>query len=136
MPVAVVDSPEKLPATDWNALAGAGNPFLRHEFLTALETTGCVGAETGWLPRHLVAHRAGPRQGQLVGAVPMYLKSHSYGEYVFDWGWAEAYERAGGKYYPKLQVSVPFTPVTGPRLLKPAIVSVPVFKAPTEYTSP
>ncbi|MBV6489354.1 MAG: hypothetical protein GHHEDOFH_03335 [Pseudorhodoplanes sp.] len=90
------------------------NPFITHDFLSALEVSRSVGPRTGWLPQHLVAEDAG---GQLVGVVPCYLKSHSRGEYVFDQGWAEAYMRAGGAYYPKLQVSVPFTPATGPRLL-------------------
>jgi predicted N-acyltransferase len=90
------------------------NPFITHEFLHSLELSGSVGRRTGWEPRHLLAETA---DNQLLGAVPCYLKSHSRGEYVFDRGWAEAYERAGGRYYPKLQVSVPFTPATGPRLL-------------------
>lgn len=90
------------------------NPFTNHAFLYALELSGSVGGRTGWRPRHLVAENA---DGAVLGAAPCYLKSHSRGEYVFDRGWAEAYERAGGAYYPKLQVSVPFTPVTGPRLL-------------------
>ncbi|MGE0565478.1 MAG: GNAT family N-acetyltransferase [Pseudolabrys sp.] len=91
-----------------------GNPFICHEFLSALETSGSVGAATGWLPRHVIAETA---DGTVLGAIPCYIKSHSRGEYVFDHGWADAFERAGGDYYPKLQVSVPFTPVTGPRLL-------------------
>ena len=90
------------------------NPFISHEFLHALELSASVGRRAGWEPRHLLAETA---QGEAVGAVPCYLKSHSRGEYVFDRGWAEAYERAGGSYYPKLQVCVPFTPATGPRLL-------------------
>jgi len=98
---------------DWDACAGADQPFLSHAFLSALETSGSASAETGWLPLHLVAEQ----QGRVIACAPMYLKSHSYGEYVFDWGWANAYERAGGQYYPKLQVAVPFTPVPGPRLL-------------------
>jgi predicted N-acyltransferase len=91
-----------------------GNPFVSHAFLHALEASHCVGARAGWLPQHLVLETG---QGRLIGAVPCYLKSHSQGEYVFDHAWADAYERAGGDYYPKLQVSVPFTPATGPRLL-------------------
>jgi predicted N-acyltransferase len=98
----------------WDECAGPGNPFLSHAFLSALEESGSVGAETGWLPQHLIVEDAA---GRIVGAAPLYLKSHSYGEYVFDHGWAEAYERAGGRYYPKLQCAVPFTPVPGPRLL-------------------
>lgn len=90
------------------------NPFVCHDFLAILEEAGTVSARTGWMPRHLVLD--GP-EGGIAGAVPAYLKSHSQGEFVFDHGWADAYERAGGRYYPKLQVSVPFTPATGPRLL-------------------
>jgi predicted N-acyltransferase len=90
------------------------NPFISHEFLHSLEISKSVGPGTGWQPRHLIAENA---ENELLGAVPCYLKSHSRGEYVFDRGWAEAYERVGGRYYPKLQVSVPFTPATGPRLL-------------------
>jgi uncharacterized protein len=89
------------------------NPFVSHAFLAALEVSGSAAARTGWQPQHLIAERG----GEVVGVVPCYLKSHSRGEYVFDAGWAEAYERAGGSYYPKLQVSVPFTPATGRRLL-------------------
>src|SRR5262249_26918254 len=89
------------------------NPFVSHAFFLAAEDSGSAIARTGWLPRHLVAKIG----GQIAGIVPCYLKSHSQGEYVFDRGWADAYERAGGRYYPKLQASVPFTPATGPRLL-------------------
>ena len=89
-------------------------PDGSHVFLNALEESGSATARAGWAPQHLTF--ADP-SGRLVGAVPMYLKSHSYGEYVFDWGWADAYERAGGRYYPKLLCAVPFTPVPGPRLL-------------------
>lgn len=90
------------------------NPFVSHGFLSALESSRSAAARTGWQPQHLLAETPG---GDLLGAAPCYLKSHSRGEYVFDHGWAEAYEHAGGSYYPKLQVSVPFTPATGPRLL-------------------
>ncbi len=100
----------------WNRLAG-GNPFLQHEFLAALERTGCVGADTGWQPCHVVLHADGIGRGPLLGAVPLYLKYHSYGEYVFDWSWADAYARSGRDYYPKLVAAVPFTPATGRRLL-------------------
>jgi predicted N-acyltransferase len=95
-------------------LASPYNPFISHEFLSALERSESVRARVGWQPMHLLAEDAA---GTLLGAVPCYVKSHSRGEYVFDHGWAEAYERAGGSYYPKLQVSVPFTPATGRRLL-------------------
>ena len=103
-----------VPARAWDACAGDDNPFVSHAFLSALEESGSVTAETGWLPRHLVLEDA---EGRVLACAPMYLKSHSYGEYVFDWAWADAFHRAGGQYYPKLQVAVPFTPVTGPRLL-------------------
>jgi uncharacterized protein len=110
-------------AAEWDACAYPGdapegedphNPFVSHAFLSALEDSGCVGQKTGWAPLHVLVEDAGER---LLGAAPCYLKSHSMGEYVFDHAWADAYSRAGGRYYPKLQVSVPFTPVTGPRLL-------------------
>ena len=111
--VKLVQGIVQVPAADWDACAGADQPFLSHAFLAALEESGSASRATGWLPLHLVVEAA----GRLVGCAPMYLKSNSYGEYVFDWGWADAYERAGGSYYPKLQVAVPFTPVPGPRLL-------------------
>jgi predicted N-acyltransferase len=108
-----------LGAGAWDACAGHDNPFVSHAFLTLLEESGSATAEAGWLPQHLVLEDGA---GGIMGAVPMYLKSDSYGEYVFDHGWAAAFERAGGRYYPKLQVAVPFTPVTGPRLLvKPGL---------------
>jgi len=112
--VKVVPRLADIPAAEWDACAGADNPFLSHAFLEALEASESAAAETGWLPQHLALE---DEEGRLLGAVPLYLKTHSYGEYVFDWGWASAYERAGGRYYPKLQCAVPFTPVTGPRLL-------------------
>jgi hypothetical protein len=98
----------------WNALAGPGNPFVSHEFLTALEDSGSVGVGTGWQPAPLVISE---EDGPLLAAMPAYLKGHSQGEYVFDHSWADAFERAGGRYYPKLQIAAPFTPATGPRLL-------------------
>ena len=99
-------------AEDWNALAGIDYPFLRHEFLQALEASGSVNAESGWQPCHLTLHR----DSELVAVLPLYLKSHSYGEYVFDWSWADAWHRNGMEYYPKLLTAVPFTPATGPRM--------------------
>jgi hypothetical protein len=103
-----------VPAEDWDACAGADNPFVGHAFLKALEDSKSVGREAGWLSQHAVTRDA---TGRIVAVVPMYLKGHSYGEYVFDHGWADAYMRAGGRYYPKLQVAVPFTPASGPRIL-------------------
>ncbi len=113
-----VASVDQIDAADWDACANplpgaAYHPFLSHAFFAALERSKSAGPRTGWGPRHLIARRG----ETIVGIVPCYLKSHSQGEYVFDRGWADAYERAGGSYYPKLQVSVPFTPATGPRLL-------------------
>src|SRR5205823_7730301 len=125
-----VPSVSDIAAEDWDACANplvlstvaadscansrpAYNPFISHAFFSALEASGSATTRTGWAPRHLIAKI----DGRVAGIVPCYLKSHSQGEYVFDRGWADAYERAGGRYYPKLQVSVPFTPATGPRLL-------------------
>ena len=101
----------------WDACAlapgSAGSPFLSHRFLKALEDSKSVGRRTGWQPQYLLAESA---DGTLLGAVPLYVKNHSQGEYIFDHGWAQAFERAGGRYYPKLQAAIPFTPVPGPRL--------------------
>ncbi len=112
--VTMLSAVSEVRAAEWDACAGTNNPFIRHAFLDAMERSGSACARTGWLPRHLLVRDG---EGRLLAAAPLYLKSHSFGEYVFDWSWAQAYERAGGKYYPKLQCAVPFTPVTGPRLL-------------------
>ena len=101
------------PREDWNALVGGESPFLEWDWLASLEDAGVVGPESGWVPQPLVARQ----DGRLVAACPLYLKSHSEGEFVFDWGWADAAERAGIRYYPKLLVGVPFTPVSGARFL-------------------
>jgi predicted N-acyltransferase len=113
MQLRISDRLEAIPAADWNALVGERNPFLAHEFLSALERHDCVGERFGWLPQHLLAYA----NDKLVGAVPLYLKNNSYGEFVFDWSWADAYQRAGLRYYPKAVVAIPYTPATGPRLL-------------------
>src|ERR1700742_38412 len=127
IPLEPVSSVSRISAEEWNTCANplvapassAGdckspyNPFVSHAFFSAVEASGSATARTGWGARHLLARR----EGQIAGIVPCYLKSHSQGEYVFDRGWADAYDRAGGSYYPKLQASVPFTPATGPRLL-------------------
>jgi len=113
----VVNSVERLADVDraaWDACAGADNPFVSYDFLNSLEVSGSVAPECGWAPRHVLVRDS---LGDLVGCMPLYLKGHSHGEYIFDWSWAEAYDRAGGRYYPKLLCGVPFTPVTGPRLL-------------------
>jgi predicted N-acyltransferase len=107
-------NPSAMSVCQLSTLANEYNPFISHAFLSSLEASNSVRARAGWEPMHLLAENA---QGRLMGAVPCYAKSHSRGEYVFDHGWAEAFERAGGRYYPKLQVSVPFTPATGRRLL-------------------
>lgn len=138
MRVRVIGSLDEVAPAAWDACAGAtpapvapsenapagtsdpasafdpANPFVSHAFLSALERSGCVGARSGWMPAYVLVEDA---EGRLRGAAPSYVKSHSQGEYVFDHGWADAYERAGGRYYPKIQVSVPFTPATGPRIL-------------------
>ena len=104
----------ELPRDQWDACAGSANPFVSWDFLTALERSGSVGEGTGWQPLPLVID--GP-DGRIAAAVPAYGKSHSQGEYVFDHGWADAWQRAGGRYYPKIQIAAPFSPVPGPRLL-------------------
>jgi predicted N-acyltransferase len=104
----------EIPAADWDGCAGGGNPFVRHAFLSAVEDSGSANARTGWMPQHMVLRDP---EGRVAACAPMYAKSHSYGEYVFDHGWAHAFERAGGNYYPKLQIAAPFSPVPGPRLL-------------------
>ncbi|NBC31602.1 MAG: GNAT family N-acetyltransferase [Alphaproteobacteria bacterium] len=124
--IRVVDDIHAVPASAWDACAGPDNPFVSHAFLSALEDSGSVSAERGWLPQHLVLEG---EDGQIRGCAPLYLKGHSYGEYVFDWGWADAYERAGGRYYPKLQAAIPFTPVTGPRLLVAPDADPPAVRA-------
>lgn len=103
-----------VPAAEWNALGQGGVPFLRHEFLAALESTGRVGGTTGWTPAHVTLR---DESNRLIGAVPLYAKAHSWGEFVFDFSWAQAYARYGDAYYPKLIAATPYTPATGPRLL-------------------
>lgn len=112
--VRIASSVGSVPQADWDRLAGQDNPFVSHAFLTALEDSGSLGPGTGWAPAPLLLEDG---QGTLLAAMPAYLKDHSQGEYVFDHAWADAWQRAGGDYYPKLQISVPFTPATGPRLL-------------------
>ena len=104
----------ELPAAAWDACAGDGNPSVCHAFLNALEESGSTTSRTGWMPQHLSITGA---DGTIAGVVPLYAKTHSYGEYIFDYGWADAYERAGGRYYPKLLSAAPFTPIPGPRLM-------------------
>ena len=113
MRLTVHDAIADIAAAEWNAVAGDEYPFLRHEFLLAAEQTGSVSADAGWIPRHLTVEK----DGTLLGAMPLYEKDHSWGEFVFDWAWARAYDRAGLPYYPKLVSAVPFTPAPSRRLL-------------------
>jgi predicted N-acyltransferase len=120
-----------LSAAEWDAAAGDGNPFVSHAFLTALEDSGSVGPGSGWQPAPLVIAGA---DGTLTAALPAYLKSHSQGEYVFDHSWADAWSRAGGRYYPKLQIAVPFTPATGPRILtQDTTLALPLLRAAERF---
>jgi len=114
MRTVVINHVRDIPLDEWNRVTGTGHPFLRHEFLSALEANGCVGDAHGWWPQHIVVYDT---DDTLVGIAPLYLKNNSYGEFVFDWAWADAYHRAGVPYYPKLVSSIPYTPVTGARLL-------------------
>lgn len=114
--IAFLPSLAEVSAEDWDACAGSANPFVSHAFLSALEVSESVGGNTGWTPYHMTI-RAGDENGKIIASMPLYAKSHSYGEYVFDHGWADALERAGGRYYPKLQASIPFTPAITPKLL-------------------
>ena len=122
----MVGSVGEIAAAEWDALAD-GNPFMRHAFLSAMEDSGSVGPGTGWSPAPIII---AADDGRLIAALPAYLKAHSQGEYVFDHAWADAWERAGGSYYPKLQIAAPFTPASGPRLLlaDPAL-GVPLLRA-------
>ncbi len=125
MDLELISSLAHLSAEEWDALAPSGHPLLSHAFLYGLEHTGCTNAESGWQPCHLRL-----RDGeQTLALVPTYLNSHSYGEYVFDWSWADAWHRSGLQYYPKLLSAIPFTPATGPRILMPEGADQPrVFK--------
>lgn len=134
--IQMIDSIAAIPAADWDACANPANapldPFVTHRFLLALEESGSVGDGTGWAPRHLVAKL----DSEIIGVMPLYAKGHSQGEYVFDHAWAGAYERAGGRYYPKLQSAVPFTPVTGRRILvRDDIVRGALMRAAIQITS-
>lgn len=125
MEIALHSSLGSIPEDQWDRLNAGHNPFLRHAFLYALETQGCLGQEWGWYPQHLSVYEA----GQLIAAMPLYLKTNSYGEFVFDWNWAEAYERMGRPYYPKLVSAIPYTPITGQRLmLAPGTERAPLTK--------
>ena len=122
MNISIIGSLDEVSPEEWNTLTGNQNyPFVRYEFLSALEHHGCVGERYGWFPQHIILRDELQTEknpdGKLIGAVPMYIKTNSYGEFVFDWAWADAYQRAGLEYYPKLVIGIPYTPATGPRLL-------------------
>lgn len=126
MQVRFIDSIHQLDGAQWNQLCPPDYPFVRHAFLAALEDTGCVSATTGWQPQHLAVFA----DGQLIAAMPGYVKTHSYGEYVFDWSWADAYRRHGVHYYPKWINAIPFTPCVGTRLLcKPDVATAELMAA-------
>ena len=125
--VRLASSVGAFPADEWDALTGGGNPFVAHAFLAALEESGSVGEGTGWQPSPLVVTGV---EGKLAAALPAYIKTHSQGEYVFDHSWADAWHRTGGRYYPKLQISAPFTPATGPRILtRDPALALPLLRA-------
>ncbi len=112
----IIGSLAEISASEWNAITPTdAGPFLSYQFLSALERCGCVGKATGWQTAHLVLKA--PDNSRIIGAMPLYLKQHSYGEFVFDWSWAQAYDQHGMRYYPKALCAIPFTPVQGPRLL-------------------
>jgi len=124
------DGVADLPAEQWDAMTDGANPFMSHAFLSLLEESGSVGGRSGWQPMPIIAETA---DGTLAGALPAYIKRHSQGEYVFDHSWADAWHRAGGDYYPKIQIAAPFTPATGPRVLtgNPAL-ALPLLQAAEE----
>ncbi len=115
--VEIIDSISKVSAPDWNHLVHADYPFLHYEFLHALENSGCVAPATGWVPQHILIRNATQQSQELIGAAPLYLKGHSWGEFIFDWDWAHSYQTHGLDYYPKLISQTPFTPLTSPKLL-------------------
>lgn len=127
MNVSICHSLNQLSRTEWDALVPADQPFLRYDFLNSLELTGCVSPKTGWEPHHFVVRDNDSKE--LIGVAPAYIKHHSYGEYVFDWQWADAYKATGQPYYPKLLMAVPFTPVTGERFFCAQNVDVDAFIA-------
>jgi predicted N-acyltransferase len=131
--IRTADAVSDLPADQWDALTDGANPFMSHAFLSLLEESGSVGGRSGWQPLPIIAENA---EGVLAGALPAYVKRHSQGEYVFDHSWADAFHRAGGDYYPKIQIAAPFTPATGPRVLtrNPGL-ALPLLKAAEELCS-
>ena len=112
-----IDSIDQISSSDWNSCVALEYPFVKHEFLLALENSGCVSPQTGWLPQHIVIRKSDCDGGRILGVAPMYLKGHSWGEYIFDWDWAAGVQQYGLDYYPKLVSQIPFTPVSGSKLL-------------------
>ena len=133
MEIVVHSQINEINADQWNALIIGNNPFIKHEFLHGLETTHCVSEHTGWQPAHIVAYKDSS-QSKLLGAMPCYIKDHSYGEYIFDWSWADAHHRHGLDYYPKLSNAIPFTPATGQRCLGDSEVIARLVKFAIELT--
>lgn len=128
--VEIITGLDQIAADDWNAIAGQSYPFTRYAFLQALETSGAVGEGSGWQPRHVLVYE----HSKLMAVMPTYLKSHSYGEYVFDYAWADAYQRYGLDYYPKLVTAIPFTPVSGPRIcIAKGQEQAPIIAAISDY---
>lgn len=115
--VEIIDTIAQVSPRDWNRLVPSDSPYLRHEFLHALEHSRCVAPETGWLPQHIVIRNPTGRRRDIIAATPLYLKNHSWGEFIFDWDWAHAYQQHGLSYFPKLISQTPFTPATSPKLL-------------------
>ncbi len=113
----VIDSIDQISSSDWNSCVSLESPFLKHQFLQALENSGCVSPKTGWLPQHIVIRNSKRNGGRILGVAPMYLKGHSLGEYIFDWDWAAGLQQYGFNYYPKLVSQIPFTPVSSSKLL-------------------
>jgi len=133
--VRFLESIADIDAASWNALTGCEQPFVRHEFLLALEASGCASPRTGWTAQHVVLEDS---NGRAIGAMPLYRKGHSRGEFVFDFSWANAYAQHGLKYYPKLLTAIPFTPVRGPRMLAAAgadqsAIAAALVKAAKDY---
>ena len=113
----VIDSIDQISSSDWNSCVSLESPFLKHQFFQALENSGCVSPKTGWLPQHIVIRNSDRNSGRILGVAPLYLKGHSFGEYIFDWDWAAGFQQCGFNYYPKLVSQIPFTPVSSSKLL-------------------
>ena len=115
--IEIVDAIDQVDSQEWNDIIPSDCPFLRHEFLHAMEESGCVSTDSGWLPQHILIRNKASHRREVIGASPLYLKGHSFGEFIFDWDWAHGYQRHGLNYYPKLISQIPFTPISSPKLL-------------------